>query len=461
LTSTPIRLLNLLMSYRRIALFVLLLICAFGAGSCSEDSCFAARTLVDTPAGAVPIEALQKGDLVWSYDLESERRVASPILRTFVHRNALVRELRLASGRALRVTNEHPFYVPECGRYAPASALSAGVELRTFHAGSVGETSVLSFPERADRTTVYNIEVAGFHNYFAEGVLVHNKQFWRPEDEAPIGAACEPLASRCDIWPVDGVEEHPACRLEPSPKLAEACAGTETVTNPASCTSGGQESTHRVRFLALAGTEYFPERGVSLADCNAGFDLDGCDGTSCDASSNFTTEGANGVDNGIASLGSSFQSIGTDLGQVNQVLYDGLCAGVVDVAWILAPNFSEGCVNVTLVIDGVPANEAIPMNLSDEGCISGSIGRFPLPIAGSSSFLENAVLRGTVDAGQGFDVELGGTLDKGAASALMEAVMEGGAGAVGIFSDINGDLSGDNNADCTAMSATLDMRGAP
>ena len=454
--------LNSLMSYRSLGVFVLLPICASGVASCSEESCFAAGTRIDTPAGALPIEALQDGDLVWSYDHESRRRVPSPISRTFRHRHALVRELRLANGNVLWVTKEHPFYVPERRHYAPASSLSTGTELRTFHAGAVGETSVLSFPKSADRMTVYNLEVAGFHNYFAEGVLVHNKSFLPPDGGVPeMGAACEPPASRCENWPVDGIEEDLSCAIEPTPKLTNACAGTESVMNPASCTSEGQESTYRARFLALAGSEYFPELGTSIADCNAGFDLDGCDGTSCDADSNFTTEGMGGVDNGIASLGASFRALGTDLSQVNQALYDGLCAGVLELSWILAPNLGESCVNVTLVIDGTPADEAIPMNLSDDGCASGTLGVVPLPIAGTPSFLANTVIRGTIDLDRGFDVELGGTLDKDSASALMEAVIEGGGAAVDVFSDINGDLRGDNNADCTAMSVTFDMRAAP
>lgn len=450
------------MSYRFSLLIFALVLFAIAGPACADESCFGAGTLIATPRGPVPIELLAEGDLVWSYDLDSEQRVAASIRRTFVHRSGWVRELRLASGRVLRVTRDHPIYLPGESRFAAASELTVGAELVQVDGGALGATAILSFPERATQMTVYNLEVAGFHNYFAEGVLVHNKSFPGPDGGVPeMGAACEAPAVRCDIWPVEGVIEDLACVLETPPKLANACAGTESVVNPASCTSEGQESTHRVRFLALAGTVYFPESGLSLADCNAGFDLDGCDGTSCDADSNFTAEGMDGVDNGIASLGGSFQTIGTDLGKVNQLLYDGLCAGVVDVAWMLAPNFAEGCVNVTLVIDGTPADQAIPMNLSDEGCMSGSVGVVPLPIAGSPGFLENAVLRGTIDLGQGFDVELGGTLEKETASALMDAVIEGGSAVVAVFSDINGSFSGDNNADCTVMSVTFDMSASP
>ena len=467
LTAVSTRPFNTFMSYRfSLSLFALVLF-ALAGPACSDNDhhCFGAGTLIATPRGAVPIESLVEGDLVWSYDLDLRRRVAAPILNIFGHRDGWVRDLRLASGRVLRVTREHPIYVPGESRYAAASELSVGAKLLQVGEAS-SETVILSFPERATQTTVYNLEVAGFHNYFAEGVLVHNKQppGWPPDEEPGdlVGAACEPPASRCVDWPLAGVEEDLACALDTPPKLVDACTGTESMMNPANCTAEGEESTHRVRFLALAGTEYFPELGVSTTDCSAGFDLDGCDGTSCAGpGSSFALEGTDGVDNGLAALARLFEDLGTDLSPVNQALYDGLCAEVVDIAWVLAPNFDESCINVTLVIDGTPANEATPMNLTDEGCMSGTIGTVPLPIAGTPGALMHAMLRGTVDVERGFEVELGGTLDMQAASTLMEAVIVGGGSVVERFFEINEDLSGDNNADCTALSVTFDMGAAP
>jgi hypothetical protein len=453
------------MSYRYSCFsFVLPILCVLGGAACSQDSCFAAGTLIDTPVGPRPIESLREGDVVWSYDLRTRQRIAAHISRTFVHRNAHVRDLRLAGGSTLRVTDEHPFYVPGEGRYVPASELSVGVELASLDAGSLSETPVVSLSEQRKRTTVYNLEVAGFHNYFAAGVLVHNKTPWQPTPDAGIevvGPACEPFGERCTNAAVDAVEEDVSCVLETAPSLADACMGTESVVNPASCSATELESTHRVVFLSVAGTEYFPGLESNRTDCSAGFDLDGCLGASCLNGGLAAAESIDGVDNGLGGLAVVLAELDGNLQPINQAFYDGLCSGSVDIALSFAPNFEEGCVNVTPIFGGTPAAAVIPMNLSDEGCISGTLGTVPLHVGEPPGALANAVLRGTVDLANGFALELGGTLDTQTASMFADALLEGGSAVVEQFFEINEDLSGDSNADCNALSATFDVRGAP
>lgn len=183
--------------------------------------------------------------------------------------------------------------------------------------------------------------------------------------------------------------------------------------------------------------------------------------TSCAKRELAAAEGIGGVDNGLGGLAVLFAEIGGALQPINQVFYDGLCDGSIDIALSLAPNVEEGCVNVTPIFDGAPAAVAIPMSLSDEGCISGTLGTVPLNVGEPPGTLANAVLRGTVDLATGFAFELGGTLDAQTASTFAEAIIEGGAGVVEEFFEINEDLSGDNYADCNALSATFDVRGAP
>ncbi|MFW2388215.1 MAG: Hint domain-containing protein [Polyangiales bacterium] len=449
------------MSYHYSCLFLVCsTLCALGGGACSEESCFAAGTLIDTPLGATPIEALREGDLVWGYDLRAGERVAATISRTFVHRNALVRDLRLAGGVTLRVTDEHPFYVPGEGRYVPASELSAGVELASLEAASLSETPLVSSSEARRRTTVYNIEVAGVHNYFAAGVLVHNKSIWQPLPELEIGMACEPETEGCFDAAVNAVRANASCILEAAPSLVDACTGTETVLNPVSCSTTELESTHGVLFLSVAGTEYFPGLDPNRTDCNAGFDLDGCLGTSCVNGGFAAGEGIDGVDNGLGGAGDLVANVAGNLVGINQAFYDGLCSGSVDIALELAPNFEEGCVNVRPIFGGTPAVSVIPMNLSDQGCISGTLGTVPLQVIEPPVVLANAVLRGTIDFASGFALELGGTVDWQTVSTVADVLIEGGSAVVPFILDINEDLSGDNNAECNALSVAFDMRGA-
>jgi hypothetical protein len=72
--------------------------------------CLASGTWIDTPRGAVPVEMLQKGDLVWTQD-EAGRRVIAYIVRTGhvrVPANHQMVHILLADGRELWVSPGHP-----------------------------------------------------------------------------------------------------------------------------------------------------------------------------------------------------------------------------------------------------------------------------------------------------------------------------------------------------------------
>ena len=143
---------------------------------CTEEACFGPGTRIDTPSGSIPIEQVRPGDEVWSYDLTSGRRMVATVVKTFIHHGKHVRTLSLEDGRALRTTDEHPFYLADENRFVPASELAAGTALLVRSGASFERRAVQSLGAyELTETTVYNLEVACFHNYFAEGVLVHNK----------------------------------------------------------------------------------------------------------------------------------------------------------------------------------------------------------------------------------------------------------------------------------------------
>jgi hypothetical protein len=183
-------------------------------------------------------------------------------------------------------------------------------------------------------------------------------------------------------------------------------------------------------------------------------------GASCANGGLAAAESVDGVDNGLGGVGQVFADVGGNLGAINQAFYDGLCSGSVDIALGLAPNLEEGCVNVSPIFAGTPAATVIPMNLSEQGCISGTLGPVPLQIFEPPVALGNAVLRGTIDLANGFALELGGTVDARTASTFADALIEGGSAVVPLILDINEDLQGDNDAACNALSAAFDLRGA-
>jgi hypothetical protein len=160
-----------------------------GAGQCQQDCgccqgwtpiCFAAGTPVTLADGTTrPIEAIHEGDLVYAYDEPSGEIVAARVGRTFVHTD--VHDRLIAINHQLMATGNHPFYVAGRAETVAAADLRLGDELLVLDSMSgssepvLRTMKVLALEQLPPARTVYNLEVEGQHNYFAGGVLVHNK----------------------------------------------------------------------------------------------------------------------------------------------------------------------------------------------------------------------------------------------------------------------------------------------
>ena len=70
----------------------------------------------------------------------------------------------------LKVTDEHPFFLNES--WVKASELNVGDELVTVD-GKIAR--IVNVKDVNEETLVYNLRVNGYEDYFAEGILVHNK----------------------------------------------------------------------------------------------------------------------------------------------------------------------------------------------------------------------------------------------------------------------------------------------
>ena len=73
--------------------------------------CFLAGTKIDTPFGQRNIEDLKQGDAVYSFDKESKKVVLNTVEEPFVSTRSGYYLIKTVSGREIRVTAEHPFYV--------------------------------------------------------------------------------------------------------------------------------------------------------------------------------------------------------------------------------------------------------------------------------------------------------------------------------------------------------------
>ncbi len=159
-----------------------------------SQMCFVAGTPVKTQSGAMKIESVHAGTVVWSRDEFTQQEGWKRVLRTFVTHPTelyhLTYEVRgppgsegsadtLARSETLGVTAPHPFWV--CNREKPgfvmAEDMQAGDELLTAD----GRKAVVTGKEleeapSGETFTTYNFEVEGFHTYFAgeNAVWVHN-----------------------------------------------------------------------------------------------------------------------------------------------------------------------------------------------------------------------------------------------------------------------------------------------
>ncbi|MFI2711137.1 polymorphic toxin-type HINT domain-containing protein [Micromonospora sp. NPDC018662] len=159
---------------------------AMGRSCRVPGASFPAGTRVLTADGATrPIEDLRAGDTVVTTDpyadVTESRRVGAAVSRDGLKK--LV-ELTVdtdgvggeATGR-VTATADHPFWVPDLGRWVHAGDLRAGQMLRT----SAGTwVQVLKATRHTERTTVYDLSVASLRTFYVMAgstpVLVHNEE---------------------------------------------------------------------------------------------------------------------------------------------------------------------------------------------------------------------------------------------------------------------------------------------
>jgi hypothetical protein len=148
--------------------------------------CFVAGTLVLTSEGLLPIEEIQAGQLVWSYDTITGKNILASVSNPFTREVDLL--VKIISGtQVIYTTTEHPFYIN--GEWISARELKIGDPLTAYESRQecnsmyiskstfANSAFVIDVVERIDTTAqVYNLTVSEKHNYFVSGlrILVHN-----------------------------------------------------------------------------------------------------------------------------------------------------------------------------------------------------------------------------------------------------------------------------------------------
>ncbi|MBF0207508.1 MAG: hypothetical protein HQK53_11530 [Oligoflexia bacterium] len=147
-------------------------------------NCFTAETLVQTTNGSKQIADLERGEMVYSCNLENDVCRAMPITGIFLRKVDHLVDVEVgiinADGsslvRKIRTTENHQFYSVE-KKWIEAGKLSVGEELKGKSPDSTLTVISKAIESGAEGGyDVYDIEVENDHNFYitTEGILVHH-----------------------------------------------------------------------------------------------------------------------------------------------------------------------------------------------------------------------------------------------------------------------------------------------
>jgi hypothetical protein len=202
--------------------------CLTGASGCW--SCFVRGTRIVTPRGFRRIEDLAVGDEVYSLDVESRRPVVRRVARLL--RAEATETFHIAAGELhiAGVTSEHPFYDAERKAWTPAGEIQKGTQLVAWLGTSDVRDLEVTTHHRAPskgKVEVFNLTIDGpEHNYFAEGLLVHNK-------DVPLGNS-DPTGQPC----ITDEECSSGANLICAPTFDGMCGPVDKRCTPAICGEG-------------------------------------------------------------------------------------------------------------------------------------------------------------------------------------------------------------------------------
>jgi hypothetical protein len=138
--------------------------------------CFPAGTLVHGPDGAIAIERLVTGAVVWTVEPITGARRRGRVAAVTINRAVSLCDVELTGGERVAATADHPFWSATEQRWIPAAELAPGTAL---HGLDGHDRAVLAVAVRdVAATATYNLVLDGDPTYFVgPGVLVHNGSY--------------------------------------------------------------------------------------------------------------------------------------------------------------------------------------------------------------------------------------------------------------------------------------------
>ena len=154
-----------------------------------NSPCFVAGTLISMGEGdRVPIEDIKEGDMVLTYNLEHNEHRINKVNAVYSKKVDKVAHIIIEEEKEITCTLDHPLYVKGKGWCSVDNDLSnklysiessvGKLEIGDELLYSKGSSKVVSIEVIEEETVVYNLqEVEEHNNFFANGILVHNRAF--------------------------------------------------------------------------------------------------------------------------------------------------------------------------------------------------------------------------------------------------------------------------------------------
>jgi len=129
------------------------------------SDCIARGTDLLTENGPLPIESIQIGQNVWGYDVDTGKKILTPVTAI----SSGIASQTVVLGGACRLTANHSVFAD--GAWVDAGTISPVTELMNTNSQlqSAGLPQIIK-----EDIQVYDLKVAAPFNYFAGGILVHN-----------------------------------------------------------------------------------------------------------------------------------------------------------------------------------------------------------------------------------------------------------------------------------------------
>ncbi len=156
-------------------------------GGGGGGGCFLPGTMISMADGTFkPIEEIEIGDLVLSYDFEKSQVVEDSVIDAFDYLSKDFVKMTLSDGTSVKSTQDHPYWAVGRGwvsfdpelTYRNYSISTLKVEVGDTLLSDKSELITIETVESSsvgDFLRTYNFHASKNRNYFANGVLVHNK----------------------------------------------------------------------------------------------------------------------------------------------------------------------------------------------------------------------------------------------------------------------------------------------